>query len=175
MLPRHASVVPLLAATLLAILMAPVAVRAGGPDAACKPVIDANFKQYMTPSHVIESGTDAGELIFIGNAIYLKDGGKWMRAPMTPASFQQQLQEEIHGASVFSCRYLHDDVQDGEATEVYSVQIVNDGTKFDLQEWISKSHALLLKKQGTTDAGGVKSTISSRYDYTDVQAPAGVQ
>ena len=174
MLHHQVSVLSIVAASILACCAVPVLVHAAAPDAACKPIIDANNKQYMTPSHVLETGKDPGETIFIGNSVYLKDEGKWIRAPMTPQWFQQQLQEEVHDATVFSCRYLHDDAVNGESAKVYSVQIDNHGVKFDLQEWISKSRGLLLKKEGATDVDGVKSNMSAHYDYTHVQAPAGV-
>ena len=175
MLHHHVSALSILAASVLASSGVAVPAHAAVPDAVCKTVIAANSKQYMTPSHVVETGKDPGESIFIGNSVYLKDGGKWKRVPVTPQWFQQQLQEEVHDASVFSCRHLRDDAVNGEPANVYSVQIDNHGVKFDLQEWISKSRGLLLKKEGTTDADGVKSNMSAHYDYSNVQAPAGVQ
>ena len=175
MLHHRASPVYVLAAAILATYGVAASLHAAVPDAACKTVIDASNKQYMTRSHVVESGKNPREMIFAGNGVYLKEAGKWTRVGVTPQWFQQQQQENVRDASVYRCRHLRDEAVNGEPAELYSVAIDNQGVKFDGQVWISKSRGLPLKKEGTTDVEGDKSNMSVRYDYSNVQAPGGVQ
>ncbi|MEO5558639.1 MAG: hypothetical protein ABIO49_02715 [Dokdonella sp.] len=88
-----------------------------------------------------------------------------------------QLQKSIHNAKVYSCRYLRDETVNGEAAAVYAGHSETEDSQSDTQTWISASRGLPLLTEldiDLGDAGGKKHT-SMRYDYSDVQSPAGVK
>lgn len=168
-----------------------IAFAAGNPPAsdaavspACKPVIDAMSKQLATPSHMYVANpaeskganSDSSELIYAGNAIYMRVHGTWSRSQMTLEQMVQQQQENIRNSKSFDCRYLRNEVVDGEEAAAYSVDSLNDDVRSSGQIWISKSRGLPLKSETNIDLGGSdKEHIATRYDYTKVQAPAGVK
>jgi outer membrane lipoprotein-sorting protein len=72
---------------------------------------------------------------------------------------------------VLTCRYLRDEAVNGEAAAVYSQHIENEDTVSDGTVWISKSRGLPLRVE-TNVEGTLRST---RYEYGNVQVPAGVK
>ncbi len=95
---------------------------------------------------------------------------------MTLQQMVHQQQENIRNAKSFDCRYLRNEVVDGENAAVYSEDSVNDDIRSSGQIWISMSRGLPLKSEAQIDLGGSeKEHMTTRYDYSNVQAPAGVK
>jgi hypothetical protein len=76
-----------------------------------------------------------------------------------------------------SCRYVREEAVNGEATVVYAAHSESEYAKVDMTVWISKSKGLTVRQDVDMDVGGLmgKSHTSSRYDYTNVAPPPGVQ
>jgi hypothetical protein len=178
---------PRLATALSAMVLALAAVtaRAAAADASCKPVEDALMKVFHTPTHLTSTRTGAaygatphtGELIYMPDAIYVKMKGQWKRSTMKPDDMLAQEKENMESAKSFSCRYLREESVDGEPASVYGSHTVTDVATSDVTIWISVRTGLPLRQEVDLDIGGKlgKSHTSSRYDYRDVHAPAGVQ
>jgi hypothetical protein len=95
---------------------------------------------------------------------------------MTPAQMAAQQQDNVRDATAFSYRRLPDESVGGVAAVVYSTHSENDGSKADGQVWIAKGSGLILRMDADVEPGDVDQThMSTRYDYTNVHAPAGVQ
>jgi hypothetical protein len=58
---------------------------------------------------------------------------------------------------------------------VYTAPTEKDGVKGDARVWVAKGSGLILRTEEDDDVGGTKLHVSTRYDYTNVQAPAGVR
>ncbi len=171
---------------LLAVLL-PV-VFAGTPalaeDAACKSLLDAVSKVITTPHHAYSTEIAAfrnnqprnSELINTGDATYIMIKAKWIRSPMTPAEMLKQ-QKENRRTAKQACRYIRDEAVNGEAAAVYNVHDDTEAGPIDTTLWISKSKGLPLRVETDMDVGGSKGKVhkSTRYDYANVHAPAGVQ
>ena len=151
--------------------------------ASCKALLDAFAKQAVTPYHMSGTTTTPGtggkprasELISAGGQHYVMSEGHWVRSPMTPAQMAAQQQENIRTATAFLCRRIRDESVGGQAAVVYSEHSENEGIKADAQVWIAKGSGLVLRSEMDMDPGDVDQThISTRYDYTNVQPPAGV-
>ena len=84
-----------------------------------------------------------------------------------------QEEENWKNAKNVSCKYLRDESVKGESAAVYSTHNENEDTKEDGQVWVSKSKGLPLRQEEDVDIGyGDKRHHSTRYEYTNVQAPA---
>jgi hypothetical protein len=145
-------------------------------DPACKPVFDANARQKSVPTHIYLTAPEVGEQIYAANAIYILRKGTWKRSPMTPQQMVQQEEENIRDATSYTCRHLSDESINGEAAALYAAESTNAGVTFKGQVWISRTRGLPLKMEGDTTAdGGAGIHMSARYEYGNVQAPAGVK
>ena len=175
-MPRQRTWVPfILTASLLGCCVVPVSVEAAA-DAACKPVFEANAKQKLVPTHIYVAAPEVSEQIYAADAIFVLRNGTWRRSPMTPQQMVKQEEENIRNATSYSCRYLSDESINGEAVALYTTAGAREGSRFKGQVWISKSRGLPLKMEGDTEADGApKSHISARYEYANVQAPAGAK
>jgi hypothetical protein len=161
-----------------------VPVRAAVPPS-CKPVLEAMAKQRAMPSHMYQTEsaafrgnkTTTGESIYVGGAIYVKTHDVWHRSPMSVADMAKQQAENEQNAQGVTCRYLRDETVNGEAAAVYAEHSTTDGDISDVTTWISKSRTLPLKLEMDIDVGGTagKSHRSIRYEYGNVQPPAGVK
>jgi len=115
------------------------------------------------------------ELISAGGATYILLNGTWRRSPMTTKDALAQMDENLKNAKVFSCQHVGDEPVTGVAAAVYTAHTENGGVKADVRTWIATGSGLVLRTEDDMDTGsGGKSHISVRYDYTNVQAPAGV-
>ena len=170
------------------LILTPLAVRparAAAVDPACKPVLDSLAKQYSTSVHVYMTQVAAfrggkpqsSESIFAGGTIYIQVRGKWMRSPMSLEEMRQQREENLRNAKSMSCRYLRDEVVNGEAAAVYNSQSETEDVKSSSTLWVSKRTGLPLKNEIDLDTGGKlgKEHNSIRYDYSNVRTPAGVK
>jgi hypothetical protein len=171
----------LIFATLLGSMLATPALAA---DASCLPVFDAGSKVLTIPTHLYSTMTADflpggkprnSELIYFKDAIYTNAGGHWSRSKMTPQDMLKQEQENQRNTQA-SCRFLRDESVNGEAAALYAEHSETEDSKTDGQIWISKSRGVPLRTEIDMDTGGSmsKSHMSMRYDYTNVQPPAGV-
>ncbi len=155
-------------------------------DPACKFLADANTKIYSIPTHIYMTETAAytggktrtSELIYLNNKTYLEVGGKWQISPQTPAQMAATRKEtEADEEKTMTCRLVRDEAVNGEAAALYTAHQQNPDVKSDSQIWISKSKGVPLKLEMDMDVGGAagKSHRTMRYEYTNVQAPAGLK
>ena len=79
-------------------------------------------------------------------------------------------------AGLSACRVVREGTVNGEAATLYSSHTESKNGKTESQTWISKSRGLPLKVETDVDAGAAgKSRRESRFEYTNVTAPAGVK
>jgi hypothetical protein len=167
------------AAGLLAML-SPAAPAFAAADAACQPVFDSAVKVRAASAHVYNTEklaggrTRVGELIYANGIIYILVEGKWIRSKMTPEDMLKQQQENIRNSKT-TCRHVRDELVNGEAAALYSIQTENEDIKSEGQTWISKSKGLPLRTEEDIDPGPDQQHMSIRYEYSNVHAPAGVQ
>jgi hypothetical protein len=171
----------------LILLAAGAASPAYAAGDACKPVFDASDKVILTPAHLYvtrtasyQNKTTNGEMIYSGNAggaIYILVNGKWRRSPITAGEMLKQEAENRATSKPATCQYLRDESVNGEAATVYSGRSENEAGKTAITIWISKSRGVPLKQEMEFDVGGSagKSHQSTRYEYTNVRPPPGVQ
>lgn len=166
------STVPLAGAACALILAA-----SAHADTSCDAGYDAGFQQMQTPHHIVTSrsarggkGATTSETIFAGGVIYMPLGGQWQRSPTTGVEMLVRGQEKRNAASRDeTCHPLGDDAVGGAGAAVDSLH--NDvGT--DSKLWVSKTNGLLLRRAITLPDG---SSIVSRYDYANVEAPPGAR
>ncbi len=177
LLPRNLLSSTAGAAALLALSIA-LPARAADP-ASCRPVLDVMRKQNSVSTHMYMTRTapspggkpSTSELISVGGKTYIQVGGTWQRSLMTQEERQKQGEENIKSAKVLTCHYLRDEAVNGEAAAVYSQHIENEDTVSDGTVWISKSRGLPLRVD--TNVEGTQRSV--RYEYGNVQAPAGVK
>lgn len=161
----------------LAASVAPALARAATLSPTCKTVMDANDRQYTTPVHLYmtRSGVTHESLV-AGDAMYIKMKETWRRSPTGPKDMLEIRQEAIKDAKSLDCEHLRDEAVDGEAAAVYSVSSVSDdGDHSEGQIWISKSRNVPLKSEMDLGSGAEEKHTSIRYDYNNVQTPAGVK
>jgi hypothetical protein len=156
-----------------------------GADSACKLLGEANAKIYGIPTHMYQTETAvytggkprSNELIYFNNKTYILVGGKWSVSPMTPQKMAENQKEAQQNEAGMTCSVVRDEVVGGEATTLYSAHKQVPEVTTDTQIWISKSKGVPVKLEVDMNVGGTagKSHRSIRYEYTNVQAPAGVQ
>jgi hypothetical protein len=153
----------------------------------CSQVLAASMKMYDAPYHmymVDSAQTDprlnggkptVSEAISTGGVTYLFVDGKWMKSPITAADMKKS-QQDADAANKPACTHVRDESVNGEPASVWHSHSVTEAGTSDTDMWISKSRSLLLKSDIHMDVGGNmgKSHITSRYEYTNVRAPAGV-
>ena len=171
----------LVTALLLSVALAGPAHAAGD----CKPVLDAMTKQIGTPTHIymteatqLHGGKSTKkEAIHTGSAIYIQMNGQWRRSPLSTQDLQKQREEAARKTKSMSCRYLRDEPVNGEPAAVYHAQTDIEDVKSDSTVWVSKRTGLPLRTEQDTDTGGATGMqhLSIRFDYANVQPPAGVK
>lgn len=159
-------------------------------DPSCELVADATAKNFTIPTHIYSTETASytggrprnSETIYLNDKAYVQVNGRWRVSPMSPKAMLEQLREARKEAKpdsrdISTCRFVRDEVINGEAASLYSEHTENEVGKSDSRAWISKSRGLVLKLEQDMDLGGAagKSHRVSRYEYTNVQAPAGVR
>ena len=162
----------------------PVLAHARAIPAACRPLVDAERKTVTTSKHAYTTRTSANagqqtrtvEGITFGGVIYVQYNGKWRRSPATPAQMLAQLDTNVTTATAFSCTHVGDESASGAVAAVFTSHTDNEGVKADARIWVAKGSGLVLRVEEDRDTGGGdKAHVSIRYDYTNVQAPAGVK
>jgi hypothetical protein len=173
--------------SLLAVLwvgVLPAAAPAQVIPPACRPLIEAQKKEIMTPNHAYltesfpaSSGQGTThEVISAGGAMYILHGGNWRRSPLTPQAALAQLEENLTTTKQYSCRHVGDESVGGVPAAVYVAHSETEDLKADARTWIAQDTGLVLRTEEDLDTGvGGKRHISIRYEYTNVHAPAGVR
>jgi len=139
----------------------------------CKPCFDAMSKVFDIPSHSYVTTNMGGtiqtmELIYVAGATYTKSGGKWSPG-LTSLQEMKELEQKNRQNNKVTCRYLRDELVNGEMAALYSVhEETPKNGKSDSQVWISKAKGLLLRSE--IDLGD-KMHISTRMEYGNVKAP----
>ena len=115
-----------------------------------------------------------GEVISAGGSMYVLTHGKWVKSPVSLAEMKKSRDTTLLAKE--TCSHLRDESVNGEAATVWRTHMTNEMATYDTDMWISKSRGVVLKAISVTDVGGPmgKSTVSARYDYTNVRPPAGV-
>jgi hypothetical protein len=167
----------------LAVAAGPIRVRAQNVSAACRPLIDAEEKQIMTPSHVYMAigpaaaggTTTTSETISTGGVMYIMVRGKWIESPTRPQELLDRLRKSLATAKSYSCRRTGDASVDGVPAAVYTSHGENEGVRSDTRTWVAKATGLPLRSEEDVDAGGAsgRTHVSVRYEYANVRAPAG--
>jgi hypothetical protein len=95
---------------------------------------------------------------------------------MSVQGMRRRQEENLRTTKSMACRYLRDETVDGEAAAVYHVRSENEGVKSQAVLWISKRTGLPLRSENDIDTGDKdKMHLAIRYDYANVQPPAGVR
>ena len=159
-----------------------VAMVPGFGQNACKPVYNASEKYLTVPTHIYTTRTSGAkpgpqnsEAIYINGNSYVMAGGKWMRSPISIQEIQQEQKEKQKQPA--ACRLIRNEAVSGEPASVYGLHQEVEGAKIDSVLWISTARGLLLRQDIDMDVGGYggKSHSSSRFEYRNVTAPAGVR
>jgi outer membrane lipoprotein-sorting protein len=107
-------------------------------------------------------------LIYVAGATYTKSGGKWSPG-LTSLQEMKELEQKNRQNNKVTCRYLRDELVNGEMAALYSVhEETPKNGKSDSQVWISKAKGLLLRSE--IDLGD-KMHVSTRVEYGNVKAP----
>jgi hypothetical protein len=174
---------PAALALLISLTAAGRPARAANVDPACKPGLDAILKQIATPTHVYATEVSAPgrkpeihESIYSGGAIYIQLRGQWKRSPLSTQEMRKQQEDNVRNAKSMSCHFLRDETVNGEGAAVYRAQTVTEAMKSEATLWVSKRTGLPLRSENDLDSGGGgKMHLTIRYDYNNVQPPAGVK
>ncbi|HMD99975.1 MAG TPA: hypothetical protein VKM93_21930 [Terriglobia bacterium] len=153
-----------------------------GIDSACQAVLDASDKLFTTPYHMYTTETGAGvgngkpvsnEMVFSGGVQYILFNGKWGPSPLSMEELKAMDERNRKNAKNMSCHYVRDESVNGESAALYSTHEETAHGKTDSQTWVSKSKGLILRQEIDIDTGGAngKTHMSSRYEYSNVQAP----
>jgi hypothetical protein len=146
----------------------------------CQPVLDALDKLYTTPYHsyMTQTGIEKGktvsmETVFAGGIQYVLYNGKWSPSPLSTEEMKELVQRNRKNAKNLSCRFVRDEVVNGEGAALYNTHEDTKHGKSDNQIWVSKNKGLILRQETELDTGGAngKSHVSVRYEYSNVQAP----
>lgn len=152
----------------------------------CDPVNDALLKLAQTPNHSFteSSGAIAGgkltqtERIATATASYLLISGKWHKSVMTPQQELQGQKEALKEKKNASCRFLREEVIQGESAALYTIHDEGEGGKSDTQIWISRARGLPVKvviRLSVADGSIGQSQVTTRYVYENTRAPEGAQ
>jgi hypothetical protein len=160
-----------IAAALLGIVtLAPPAYAANVCDAAYQ----AGIKTIQAPHHLYSVTTShgkptAGETIFVSGIEYFQVNGQWKRSPMTPQDMIGPAREKLK-THPDVCTVAGDQSKDGQATTMYKLH--NSENDVDQQVWVAKATGLMVHVAATFEGG---KTMDARYDYSNVQPPAGIK
>jgi len=143
----------------------------------CKVVLEAANKALTTATHTYTTTNIGGrdqtvEMIYMPGVIYSRLNGKWSSVPMTAQELAEMRQPTAHNDKA-TCKYLKDELVNGQMAAVYSAHDVTPKGAVDSQMWISKAKGLPLRQDMEIDVGGAagKSHTSSRFEYGDVKPP----
>jgi hypothetical protein len=123
------------------------------------------------------AGAKASEEISTGKDVYVRTDNKWMDMQTNYAQMTKDAADAANDSDIKEmrdaekCSQLPDDVAFGQLASVYQTSNCESGKTNKI--WISKSSHLPLKSEMRNDSGPMKEFTSSRYEYTNAQAPTG--
>lgn len=143
-----------------------------GQDASCKVVADAQMSLMRTPHHTysteIRGGrTTLSEGISTPSGVFWGTAGTWHRSSFSIEELVKDSAEKVK--ELRDCRHAVDEAVNGAPASKYSFH--NNASGGDESAWIGKANGLVLKSEVRLG----DRQISSRYEYTNVQAPANVR
>jgi hypothetical protein len=112
------------------------------------------------------------ETIFAGGKIYVQLNGAWHVSPITAQKMVDRMKKN-YTASKHACRRVGDETVGGQAASVYVASFQSPRSHSDNRIWISRSRGVLLKTWARIDEGN--QTMTSTYEYDNIQPPAGVK
>jgi len=143
----------------------------------CKVVLEAANKTQTTATHTYTTMNIGGkdqtvEVIYTPGVVYSRINGKWSSVPMTPQELAELRQPTAHKDKA-TCKYLKDELVNGEMAAMYSAHDITPKGVVDTQIWISKAKGLPLRQDVDIDVGGAggKSHTSTRFEYGNVKPP----
>ena len=165
----------------LGVMMLPAPARSQQIPEACRPVIEAQRKEIMTPHHAYQTDSAAGgnttrvtgEFISTAEATYVLYHGAWKHSPMTPQAALAQFEENLANARNLACRRVGEESVGGVRTVVYTMHNETGDVGIDGRVWVAVSSGLVLRTDYQESDGGSRQR-STRYQYANVHAPAGV-
>jgi hypothetical protein len=180
---RHPTLGPL---RLVALLVAttPAGVAAQSAPSACRPLIEAEKKQIMSPHHAYVTEHASGpigkektyESISTGDVTYIQIQGSWRRSPIGPRDLLVQLEQNLTTAKTYSCQKVGTESVGGVAATVFTAHTENESVVGDTRTWIANGTGLPVRQEEDLDTGmGDKRHMLMRYEYANVYAPAGVK
>lgn len=163
----------------LLILAASLASLAAVPRAnaanTCDALYAAGIRSIQTPHHVFSTTTKpgakarSGEASYAGGMEYLKLNDKWQLSPMAQQEMLEGAQEQLK-THPDTCTLMGDESVASQDVTVYKAH--NNETGGEQLVRIFKSSGLLAGSTMTLADGTV---VETRYEYRNVQAPAGVR
>ena len=163
-------------------------------DNSCDPVYQAAVKSLQTPYHTYSTmthdaeamsrsdtfkrltgkamyaKTESTESIFDGKATYIQIHGKWARSRASQAHMVDNAREKLK-THPDVCTPAGSQTVGGEAVSVFNIRDAEAGSGPGGQLRVIRSNGLL--QGGTQNVGD--EVIETRYEYNNVQSPAGVQ
>jgi hypothetical protein len=140
----------------------------------CDALYNAAIRSLQTPHHVYSTRTTrdgkskTGEALYAGGAEYLRMGGQWRRSKMPQNETLEAAREKLK-THPDTCVAAGEATVDGQPVMTWTVH--NGESETDSQVHILSS-GLLLGQTLTLPDGSV---VKTRYDYANVQPPAGVK
>jgi hypothetical protein len=129
----------------------------------CKMILDAESKVLNTPTHMYVTGNSGGvtvttEMIYAAGAVYVRIDGKW--SPGGTTKDVEQVTQEMRRKGKATCRYLKDELVNGEMAAVYSMNDEPPG-KVASQVWMSKTKGFPLRQDIDIDLGAGRASPTS--------------
>jgi hypothetical protein len=144
----------------------------GAQDASCRAVADAEVLVLRTPHHVVGTEVYGGkstvtEGISVPSGVFFARNGVWRKAPGTMQEFARDSMDSLH--ELRDCHRIGDEAVDGQPATKYAFH--NHASGGDDTVWIARGSGLVLKAEALIE----DRHISSRYDFSNIQAPANVR
>jgi hypothetical protein len=141
-------------------------------DASCKAVADAEVLVLRTPHHIVSTEVQGGkstisEEISVTRGVFWGSNGVWHKAAASMQEFARDSADTIH--ELRDCHRNGDEGIDGQPATKYAFH--NHASGGDDTVWIAKGSGLVLKTEALIE----DRHISSRYDYSNIQAPTNVR
>jgi hypothetical protein len=156
-----------------AITLLALASVAHAGNGSCDAVYRAGIKAVQTPHHLYTRTTARDGMVVTGESVapgdsfqYRKTNGRWTRSPSSDKDNLEMAQERLR-SDQGTCMPLGEQTVDGQAVVAYTVHANQGHTESQVR--IEKSSGLLQGQTLTLPNGSV---LVTRYDYTDVKAPA---
>ena len=144
----------------------------------CDTMMTATLAQMQVPYRATISFSNlngkpaTSETIFTGGKIYVQLNGAWQVSPMTVQEMTEQMKKN-YKESKHSCQHVGDESVGGQAAAVYTASFQSPRSHSENRVWISRSRGVLLKTFAHIIEGN--QTMTTTYDYGNVQPPAGVK